>query len=123
MPQAVTVFIGCVDPRIQETLDRLRLNLGLEYGSFFRVLVQGGAGNSRQLREHLSLVLSDYRHQMVSVVLTTHEDCRAGVTKESLLEATRIVREEFGLTEVQAFYILLNGSWESLSLSPEGSLK
>jgi hypothetical protein len=103
-------FVHCMDFRIQPTLDRLLVNEGVMAGDFDRVSVAGGAGNFQELRHHLTL--SCKLHHPRSFLLTVHEDCGAGAKREDLEEAVRIAREIEPESEVEAFFVRLDGTWD-----------
>ncbi len=108
--ESVTIVIHCMDHRIQETVDRLLLSLGLWRGNFVRVSVAGGAGNFSQLKEHLFLAAN--LHAVKRIVLTTHEGCAAGATRDDLQDAL-LIACDFA-PDVQAFFLRLNGQWEKV---------
>lgn len=104
--------VHCMDFRIQPTIERLLNTIGVEAGDYDHVSVAGGAGNFGQLREHLRL--SNKLHDAGSFVLTVHEDCGAGATREDLAESLRIAREVKPDCKVGAYYVKLDGSWEQV---------
>ncbi len=106
--------IGCMDHRIQKALKNLLEDLRVELGEFDRVTVAGGAGNTGLLFYHLDL--SQRLHRPDTFVLTCHEDCGYGATKEDLLTAFRRVRDELPEEDtVRAFWIYRreDGQWDS----------
>jgi hypothetical protein len=102
-----------MDFRIQETVDRLLASLGDKNGDFDRVSIAGGAGNFGELVKHLQLSTS--LHNAQNLILTVHEDCGAGATREDLVKALKIARELYPDRRIQGFYIYLRGEWEEIS--------
>jgi hypothetical protein len=102
-----------MDLRIQRTVDNLVAALGIDVGEFDRVSVAGGAGNAAQLDEHLRL--SDRLHHAKAFVLTAHEDCGAGATRDSLADALSRTLRHYPNHSVRAFWIRLDGSWQEFT--------
>ncbi len=106
-------IVGCMDFRIQETTQQLWKSLDLRFGDFDFVGVAGGAANTEQLKKHLKL--SNDLHHSREFILTAHEDCGAGATKDDLREAVRWVRGQYPQHQIQAYFIHLDGTWEKLA--------
>jgi hypothetical protein len=102
--------VGCMDFRIQKTVDNLLEHLNIHQGSFDRVTCAGGAANTDQLKTHLGL--SKKLHDSSTAVLSVHEDCGAGAKKEELLKAAETARS-LGF-DPKLFYIKLDGTWEEV---------
>ncbi|MCA9391623.1 hypothetical protein KC614_00270 [candidate division WWE3 bacterium] len=103
----------CMDFRFQKTFDSLIESLEIELGDFDRVSVAGGAGNFEQLERHLELTTK--LHDAKTLVLTVHEDCGAGATRDDLIKAIGIAKETYPERTVKAFYVMLDGTWEEVS--------
>ncbi|MBT3266249.1 hypothetical protein HN371_03795 [Candidatus Poribacteria bacterium] len=102
--------VHCMDYRIQATADRLMGALGVGRGRFDRVSVAGGAGNADQTRRHLDLSIR--LHNAASLVLTAHEDCGAGATRDDLTRALALARGSHPERHIRGFWINLDGTWE-----------
>lgn len=102
----------CMDFRIQETVNKLLVSLEIHPGDFDRLSIPGGAGNLGQLFEDLRL--STKLHDTHKFLLTTHEDCGAGATIESLKEAVATTRKLYPDSEILAYHLHLDGTWEKL---------
>ena len=102
--------VHCMDYRIQGTADRLMGALGAHRGRFDRVAIAGGAGNFEQTRRHVDL--SVQLHNVASVVLTAHEDCGAGATRDDLTRALALARGSHPECHIRGFWISLDGTWE-----------
>ena len=100
----------CMDLRIQQTVENLLRSLGIALGEFDRVSVAGGAGNFASLNEHLAV--SFRLHNPQEIILTIHEDCGAGATKNDFAEAFRLSHQYTENT--RAFFINLDGTWEEI---------
>lgn len=105
---------GCMDFRIQGTIEKLLKHLNVKEGTFDRVICAGGAANKEQLETHLGL--SKRLHDSHVAVLSVHEDCGAGAVKEDLYKAADTARS-LGF-EPKLFYIKLDGTWEEVQ--PQG---
>jgi hypothetical protein len=102
-----------MDYRIQATADRLMRALGSDVGQFDRVSIKGGAGNAEQTRRHVDLSIK--LHNAASIVLTAHEDCGAGTTREDLRRALTLARGAYGHRHIWGFWMYLDGSWEEFA--------
>ena len=105
---------ACIDHRIQHTADRLIAALGAYQGRFDRVSIAGGAGNFTQTRVHAELSIR--LHSARTLVLTAHEDCGAGVTRDDLTRALALARGSYLDVQVRGFWIFLDGNWEEFPL-------
>jgi hypothetical protein len=103
-------LVHCMDYRIQATADRLMRALGSNVGQFDRVSIKGGAGNTEQTRRHIDLSIR--LHNAASIVLTAHEDCGAGTTRDDLRRALALARGSYGQRHIRGFWLYLDGSWE-----------
>ncbi len=92
--------VGCMDFRIQKTVDNLLEHLNIHQGSFDRVTCAGGAANTDQLKTHLGL--SKKLHDSSTAVLSVHEDCGAGAKKEDLL---RLQKQPVHLGLIPSYFI------------------
>lgn len=102
--------VHCMDYRIQGAADRLMDALGAHRGRFDRVSIAGGAGNSAQTRRHVELSIR--LHNATSIVLTGHEDCGAGTTRDDLKRALVLARGSYPDRHIRGFWINLDGTWE-----------
>ncbi len=105
--------VACMDFRIQETVENMLENLGDEYGQFDRVTIAGGAGNLSELITHLKLTVD--LHDAKRFILTVHEDCGAGKTREDLYLALKIAAQLYPDREIRGFFIYLNGNYEEVT--------
>ena len=117
LPQDATMeadacVVHCMDLRFQGVTDALIAELGLVSGDFDRVAVAGGAGNGALLAEHLRL--SERLHNTKKMVLTAHEDCGAGATRDSLVEALSATRQMDTRQDVRGFWLKLDGTWDEV---------
>lgn len=101
-------YMHCMDPRIQQTVENLREELGIEWGTFDRISVPGGAGNFQALRQYLTQSVD--LHGTMEFILTIHDDCGAGVTQEDLLRA-REIAGQYPHERIRLFIIHLDGTW------------
>ena len=103
-----------MDFRIQRAVDELLDSLKVELGDFDRVAVAGGAGNTGLLFYHLDL--SQRLHEPDTFVLTCHDDCGYGATKDDLLKSLKRVKQELPTNDsVRGFWIFPNDNDEWLS--------
>ena len=102
--------VHSIDFRIQQTADRLIAALGAYPGRFSRVSIAGGAGNFTQTRVNVELSIN--LHNVKTLVLTAHEDCGAGVTRDDLARALTLARGAYLDMQVRGFWIFLDGTWE-----------
>lgn len=70
------IVFGCMDYRFQKNIQYILEKYNLSYGDYDLVLIQGGASNFKQLKEHL--ITSKKLHNPLQVILTIHEDCGFG---------------------------------------------
>ena len=103
-------LVHCMDYRIQVTADRLMRALGADVGQLDRVSIKGGAGNTEQTRRHIDLSIR--LHNAASIVLTAHEDCGAGTTRDDLRRALTLARGAYAQRHIRGFWLYLDGSWE-----------
>lgn len=97
-------IIGCMDFRIQKALNVLITDLKIEMGDVDRVTVAGGAGNTGLMFYHIDL--SSKLHGPHTFILTAHEDCGYGTTKDDLLKSQSRMRKELSIDQVvRAFWI------------------
>ena len=101
-----------MDFRFQDVFHKLMQSLDFHDGDYDMVSIAGGAGNFEQLKKHLKL--STGLHQAENIVLTVHEDCGAGATKDDLLKALRETKQAYPNRTVQAYYVYLDGTWEGI---------
>ena len=105
-------FIGCMDFRLCSTaVPKFLDSLGL-MGDCDSCVVAGGAKDLEQLEKMLSLSIR--LHGASRVVLTVHEDCGAGATKDDLAVATKLVEEKFPSCSIERYFLKLNGTWEKI---------
>ena len=88
------IVIGCMDYRIQDKIQKLITQNNLSYGDYDLVLIQGGAGNFEQLKEHLTTAKKLHNPQLI--ILTIHEDCGYGSTKDYFNKSVEICKNIFG---------------------------
>ena len=88
------IVIGCMDFRIQNHIQNIIKQNNLSYGDYDLVLIQGGAGNFEQLEQHL--ITSKKLHNPQLIILTIHEDCGYGSTKENFDKSVEICKKVFG---------------------------
>ena len=88
------IVIGCMDFRIQNHIQNLIKEHNLSYGDYDLVLIQGGAGNFEQLKEHL--ITAKILHNPQLIILTIHEDCGYGSTKDNFDKSIEICKSIFG---------------------------
>ncbi|MFH1769807.1 MAG: carbonic anhydrase [Parcubacteria group bacterium] len=105
------VLVQCIDWRIQNTLAELLKSLNIETAD--RVSIPGGAGKQPQLVDEWC-DLSCKLHEPNTIVLTVHEDCGAGATKDDLIKAFNRTKQKHSNRTVRAFFVNLDGSWEEL---------
>ena len=103
-----------MDFRIQQTVERLLGFLEIAYGDCDRVSIAGGAGNFKQLEDHINV--STKLHNSTNIILTIHEDCGAGAKREDLVKAQNIAKEQHPNCATRTFFIKLDGTWEELKL-------
>ena len=72
--------------------------------------IAGGAGNFVQTRLHGELSIR--LHNVTSLVLTGHEDCAAGTTRDDLKRALALARGSYASLQISGFWITLDGEWE-----------
>jgi carbonic anhydrase len=107
-------LVHCVDPRIQEGVEWLRIAYGLRFGEFDRIAVAGGGGFPDRFERELDI--SVRRHGVREIILTGHEDCLAGTTVDSLLSAAETLLLCFdGQVNVRAIWLNLDGTREELA--------
>ncbi|NTV31366.1 hypothetical protein HGA91_05330 [candidate division WWE3 bacterium] len=102
-----------MDYRIQSIVENLLKALQINMGDYDRLSIPGGAANLGQLFEDLRL--SRKLHDTHQVILTTHEDCGYGATRESLTEAIDTARILYPDSKIRAFYLYLDGTWEEIA--------
>lgn len=90
------IIIGSMDYRFQRDISDLINLKGLQYGEYYLVLVQGGAGNFDQLVSHLKMAKT--HHKPEQIVLTIHEDCTYNSQVNDFHRAIQICRDIFGTT-------------------------
>jgi len=111
------VIVQCMDWRIQKTLSELLKSLDLETADCLSI--PGGAGKNPELVDQW-VELSIKLHQPDTILLTVHEDCGAGATRDDLAEAFKRIKKTYsGDSDTpnktfRAFWINLDGSWEEL---------
>ena len=88
------IVVGCMDYRFQEKIQNLITKNNLSYGDYDLVLIQGGAGNFEQLKQHL--ITAKTLHDPQLIILTIHEDCGYGSKKNYFNKSMEICRNIFG---------------------------
>ena len=88
------IVVGCMDYRMQQKIQNIIGKNNLSYGDYDLVLIQGGAGNFEQLKQHL--ITAKTLHDPQLIILTIHEDCGYGSTKDNFNESIEICRNIFG---------------------------
>jgi len=105
------VLVHCMDWRFQRFFKNLMTELNLEKAD--RISLPGGGGKNPDLVDAW-IALSCKLHEPTNVVLTVHEDCGAGATKDDLIEAFNRTKEKHPDKTVRAFFINLDGTWEEV---------
>lgn len=103
-------FIHCMDYRIQKTLDELLAHEGVAYGEFDRISLAGGAGAFEGMEEQLAL--SAELHHPDFAILTIHEECGGGATREDFPRA-REIAEKY-VSDVRMYFVGLDGTFEKI---------
>ena len=105
-------LVHCMDWRIQNTLIKLLQELGEETAD--RISIPGGAGKYPELVDEW-VALSCKLHDPKQIILTVHEDCGAGATKNDLIESLARVKKNNPDRDVKAFFVMLDGRWQEVS--------
>jgi hypothetical protein len=100
-----------MDWRIQKTIDNLLSYV--KQATADRISIPGGAGKNMDLVEKW-VGMSCKLHVPSSIILTVHEDCGAGATKDDLIDIFKRVATQYTNKEVRAFYINLDGTWSEI---------
>ena len=103
---------GCIDYRFQEALDKLTKKLGAKYGSFDRVIIPGGAGDTEKALDIVELAIRLHHEKII--ILTGHEDCGAGKTKTDLQNTLNKLKILYPNLSISAYFLKLDGSVEEL---------
>lgn len=98
----------CSDERIQEAVDALIRNMGYKLNEVFRDSVAGSIKERRRLEKAVAFAVKEKSPEVI--VLTAHEDCAAGTTRDELSVALENFQEMYPQMLVRAYWMLLNGA-------------
>ncbi|MBI3103627.1 hypothetical protein HYZ05_01680 [Candidatus Daviesbacteria bacterium] len=117
--QAEAIIVTCIDFRLQEAINKW-IAENFKNGTFDRVALGGGVKNLDSIMGQIEI--AHKLHHIKKVILINHEDCGAygeeGTPEkhsEDLRNAKAKVNGKYPNLEVEAFYLQLDGTFESIA--------
>lgn len=112
------LVVTCIDFRFQDYINNW-ISKNIPTKSYDRVALSGGVKNLETILGQLEI--SKKLHDIKKVILINHEDCGAygesGTLEkhaENLKNAAKKIKETHPDLEVEAFYLHLDGTFESI---------